>query len=78
MQMKPQSPLHFLSESPILKTVIFDNHFKNMNDQRPLNEFRNAMRDFARDYLKTFFAANDKELTQAEIEEFEQTHYGKL
>ncbi len=75
---KPKSALHFLSEQPLLQTVIYDNHFKNGNDERPLHEFRNAMRDFARDYLKTFFADGDKELTQQEIEQFEHKYYGTL
>lgn len=66
----PKSPLHFLSDTKIYEREMLSPH--------GLNEIRDAMREFARDYLRTFFADNDKEITQNEIETFEAKYYGTL
>lgn len=70
---KIKSPLSLLGDTVVLKNVV-----KTGEDYRALEEFRSCMRDFAREYIKTFFERNGKEINTSELLDFEKETYGTL
>jgi len=64
-------PLQFLSDTKF--------HEEEMISPHGLNKLRDTFRDFARNYLQQFsFDTTGKLLTDGEISEFEQRHWGTL
>ena len=70
-----------LDEHSRLKTILQDNYALEHSEYRPLQEFDNAMRMFARDFLRNYLFKKNGELTshsyvEQEISDFEQELYG--
>lgn len=78
---KINQPYDLLEDTQFLRNIIEHNYALNQNEYRPLQEFDQVMRQFARDYLRNYlFRKYDGSKAHEEIEQeardFELEVYG--